>query len=163
MITKTKIWFFILFFIAFNTTYTFAEDKIIEKLNKIEGKIDELTIRVVKLEEGQKALNTRVDDLESSLNKRIDDLDSNLNKRIDDLLGLTHTLLGGILTLLCGMIALTGFILWDRRTAIAPVISKTKQLEERLEERENIILEALRKYALKEPKMATVLRSLNLL
>ncbi|MEW6607578.1 MAG: hypothetical protein AB1414_09005 [bacterium] len=94
----------------------------------------------MKLEEGQKTLNSR-----------IDDLDSSLNKRIDDLSGLTHTMLGGILTLLCGMIALTGFILWDRRTAISPVISKTKQLEERLEERENIILEALRKYALKEP------------
>ena len=59
----------------------------------------EIIERLTRLEEGQKALNKRIDDvskridgLEQSLNKRIDDvnkridgLERSLNKRIDDL------------------------------------------------------------------------------
>jgi len=30
-----------------------------------------------------------------------------------------------------GIIALIGFVVWDRRTALSPVIRKTKDLEER--------------------------------
>ncbi len=52
----------------------------------------EIVERLTRLEEGQKALNKRIDDLDKrltgridDLNKRIDDLDKNLNKRIDDL------------------------------------------------------------------------------
>ena len=41
----------------------------------------EIVERLTRLEEGQKALNKRIDGLERSLNKRIDDV----NKRIDDL------------------------------------------------------------------------------
>ena len=52
----------------------------------------EIVERLTRLEEGQKALNKRIDGLEQSLNKRIDDvnkridgLEQSLNKRIDDL------------------------------------------------------------------------------
>jgi len=41
----------------------------------------EIVERLTKLEEGQKALNKRIDDV----NKRIDGLERSLNKRIDDL------------------------------------------------------------------------------
>ena len=41
----------------------------------------EIVERLTRLEEGQKALNKRLDEVEWSLNKRIDDV----NKRIDDL------------------------------------------------------------------------------
>ncbi len=41
----------------------------------------EIIVRLTRLEEGQKALNKRIDDLDRTLNKRIDDV----NKRIDDL------------------------------------------------------------------------------
>ncbi len=144
MSKKIKISSFIIFLVSFNSFYAFANDKvIIEKLTNIEE-------RLIRLEEGQKALNTRIDDV----NTRIDDV----NTRIDDLRGVVNAVLGGMITLLCGMIALTGFVLWDRRTAISPVISKTKELEKR----EDIILKALKEYAFKEPKMAAVLRSLNL-
>ena len=51
----------------------------------------EIVERLTRLEEGQKALNKRIDGLEQSLNKRIDDvnkridgLERSLNKRIDD-------------------------------------------------------------------------------
>jgi len=45
----------------------------------------EIVERLTRLEEGQKTLSKRIDDLDAKLNKRIDDLDAKLNKRIDDL------------------------------------------------------------------------------
>ncbi len=45
----------------------------------------EIVERLTRLEEGQKALNKRIDGLDKSLNERINDLDKKLNKRIDDL------------------------------------------------------------------------------
>ncbi len=44
----------------------------------------EIVERLTRLEEGQKNLNKRIDDLDAKLNKRIDDLDAKLSKRIDD-------------------------------------------------------------------------------
>lgn len=41
--------------------------------------------RLIRLEEGQKALNQKIDDLEKRFNQRIDDLEKRLNQRIDDL------------------------------------------------------------------------------
>lgn len=93
--------------------------------------------RLARLEEGQKVLNKRIDDL---------------GKRIDDLRGLIYVVLAGI-------IALIGFVIWDRRTALSPVISKTKELEER----EDLTLRVLKEYARKEPRMAEVLRTLGML
>jgi cytochrome c-type biogenesis protein CcmH/NrfF len=45
----------------------------------------EIVERLTRLEEGQKALNERIDGLEKSLNTRIDDLRAEMNGRIDDL------------------------------------------------------------------------------
>jgi chromosome segregation ATPase len=51
----------------------------VEKAPRITDR--EIVERLTRLEDGQKALNRRIDDV----NKRIDDLDNKLNKRIDDL------------------------------------------------------------------------------
>ena len=75
-----------------------------------------------------------------------------MNKRIDDLTGLIYVILAG-------MFALVGFILWDRRTALAPAIRKVEVLEEREKKVETI----LKEYAAKEPKMAGVLRKIELM
>ena len=52
----------------------------------------EIVERLTRLEEGQKTINKRIDDLDAKLNKRIDDLRAEMNskfdtvnKRIDDL------------------------------------------------------------------------------
>jgi len=47
----------------------------------------------------------------------------------------------------------------DRRTALSPVIRKTKELEQR----DDLTIRALKEYALKEPKLAEVLKGLGLL
>jgi hypothetical protein len=119
----------------------------------------EIIEKLAILEEGQKGLNKRVDDmskriddLRSEIKGDIADLRSELKGDIADLRGLVYIVLGGI-------IALIGFVIWDRRTALSPVISKTKELEER----NDLTLRVLKEYAIKEPRMAETLKSLNLL
>ena len=122
----------------------------------------EIVEKLIALQEGQKAVDKRFDDL----NKRIDDLNKridDLNKRIDDLRAEIKSDIGdlrGLLyVILTGMMALIGFVLWDRRTALSPVINRTREIEER----EILILRAMKDFALKEPKMAEVLKSLGML
>jgi chaperonin cofactor prefoldin len=113
-------------------------------------------IRVeTKVEEGLKAVNQRID----GLDKRIDGLDKRidgLDKRID---GLQTIMIGGFGIIASGMIALVGFVLWDRRTALAPAIRKNKELEEREEKIER----ALKELAYKDPNVAEALRHVGLL
>lgn len=104
------------------------------------------------LGEGQKILLAKFEEWQKGINNRIDDLKDDLNKRIDDLKDLIYVLLAGIL-------ALIGFVLWDRRSTISPVIKKTKELDER----DDLLLKVLKEYAVKEPKMAEVLKSFGLL
>ncbi len=118
--------------------------------------------RLIRIEEGQKASNQRIDDLDKrlirleegqkALNKRIDDLDNKLSKRMDDLGNLIYVVLAG-------MFALVGFVLWDRRSALSPAIRRTRDLEEREEKLER----AIKEFALKNPEMKEILKSLGLL
>jgi len=124
------------------STFTFAAEGSLSLSDK------EIIEKLARLEEGQKGLNKRIDDV----NKRIDDVRNELKEDIGDLKSLVYLILAGI-------IALIGFVIWDRRTALSPVISKTKELEER----DDLTLRILKEYALKEPKMAEVLKSLKLL
>ncbi len=104
--------------------------------------------RLTRLEEGQKAINNRIDDV----NRRIDDLRSELKGDIQDLRGLMYIVLGG-------MIALIGFVIWDRRSALSPVITRTRELEEDRDK----TLKVLKEYAQKEPKLAEVMKSSGLM
>ncbi|WPM32959.1 hypothetical protein IAE16_04580 [Hydrogenobacter sp. T-2] len=104
--------------------------------------------RIIRLEENQRegfrALMQRIDDT----NKRIDDINKRIddtNKRIDDMISI---MLWGFGVLFAGMMSLIGFVIWDRRSALAPAIRKTKELEEREEK----IEKALKKLAEKIQK-----------
>ncbi len=76
--------------------------------------------------------------------------------RID---GLTNMIMGGFIAVFVGIFSLIGFVLWDRRTALSPVISKTKDLEGN----RDLTFKVLKEYALKEPKMAEILKTLGLM
>jgi 3-methyladenine DNA glycosylase/8-oxoguanine DNA glycosylase len=99
-----------------------------------------------------------------AINQRIDGLD----KRIDSF---QTIMLGGFGILFSGMMALVGFVLWDRRSALAPAIRKTKELEDELEiavkkakelqEKEEKVERALREYAKKEPELAAILKEVG--
>jgi hypothetical protein len=112
------------------------------------GVILEIRERLIRIEEGQKALNQRIDELDKRLSGRIDGLE----KRMD-------YLVNPIYVVLAGMFTLVGFILWDRRSALAPAIRRTRDLEEREEKLER----AIKEFALKNPDMKEILKSLGLL
>lgn len=101
----------------------------------------EIVERLTRLDDGQKNLSQRMDDL----NHRIDDL----NRRIDDL---RQTTLWGFGVTFSGLFILMGFVIWDRRTAISPVMRRTEQIEA-----------VLREYAAKSPELAEALRKAKLL
>lgn len=105
----------------------------------------EIIERLTRLEEGQKALREQMTAGQANLQVQIN--------------GLRDLVLGGFAVMFAGIFALIGFVIWDRRTALSPVISKTKELEER----EDLTLRVLKEYARKEPKMAEALRTLGML
>ncbi|MBF0557007.1 MAG: hypothetical protein HQK96_21035 [Nitrospirae bacterium] len=51
-----------------------------------------------------------------------------------------------------------GFVLWDRRTTIAPVVRKNRELEERGEKMEKV----LKELALKDPGVAETIKRVGL-
>ncbi len=133
----------------------------------------EIIERLTRLEEGQKTLarqleaseqhvNQRIDSLEQHVNQRIDSLEQHVNQRIDSLgqeiAKLRQLLLWGFGVMFTGMFALTGFVIWDRRTALAPAVNRV----EALEKRERLLEEVLRNYALKVPDLAEELRKARL-
>ncbi|MEK9150223.1 MAG: hypothetical protein AAB267_09315, partial [Candidatus Desantisbacteria bacterium] len=55
-----------------------------------------------------------------------------LQKQIDDVRSLLYVILAG-------MFALVGFIIWDRRTALAPAVKKVEALEKKEEALERVL------------------------
>ena len=98
-----------------------------------------------KVEEGQKALQRQITDLRVDTQRQSDDLRT--------------LILWGFGILFGGMGLLIGFVIWDRRTALEPVAKKYQELEEQGGKYEK----ALKEYAKVEPKLAEILRSMNLL
>jgi len=119
----------------------------------------EIIERLTRLEEGQKALrNELLNEINGVRNEIKGDIGGlsirldGLNTRIDDLKDLIYVVLGG-------MIALIAFVIWDRRSAISPVITRTRELEED----QDRTLRVLKEYARKEPKMAEIMKSSGLM
>lgn len=120
---------------------------------------EEIIERLIRLETQMTAMNTRINDL----NIRIDDLKGDLKGDISDSRDLTLVTLGGIMTLICGLLAMMGFVMWDRRTAITPVVRKTKELEQGFEDEKGILRKVLKEYARVEPRFAEVLKTAGII
>ncbi|MEK7274962.1 MAG: hypothetical protein AAB296_09280 [Candidatus Desantisbacteria bacterium] len=105
---------------------------------------ERITRMETKVDEGFKSVDQRFDSVE----QRFDDM----NTRIDDLKDLIYVVLAG-------MIALIGFVIWDRRTTLAPVAHELKEVVRQ----EELILDALKRYAQQEPKLAQAIKSAGLL
>ncbi|WP_420264842.1 hypothetical protein [Candidatus Magnetominusculus dajiuhuensis] len=118
-----------------------------QRLTNVEQRLTNIEERLIRLEEGLKATNQRMDDGFNALNRRMNDL----NGRMGDLFGLMYVLIGGMLTLV-------GFVLWDRRTTIAPVVRKNREIEERGEKMEKV----LKELALKDPSVAETIKRVGL-
>jgi uncharacterized membrane-anchored protein YhcB (DUF1043 family) len=111
--------------------------------------------RLIRIEEGLKATNQRIEEGLKTTNQRIDTLRLELKEDINDL---KTFMLWGFGILFGGMGILIGFVIWDRRTALAPAIKKNKELEERQDKIERVIKEV----ALKNSDMAEALKRAGL-
>lgn len=133
------------------------------------AKSDVEEIRRIMKEEIQH-MDKRIDDLRDTLRSEIGALRSEISdvktankdikSEIKDMKSeLQGFMLWGFGIVFAGIFALIGFVLWDRRTALAPAIRKNQELEDR----ENKIEMALKEYAEKEPRLKEILKHIGLM
>ncbi len=126
-----------------------TDREIVEGLTSIRGDIK-------RIEESQKFLQLQISELKESTQRQLNDLKESTQRQISelkestqrqsaDLRNLIYVVLGAIVTLI-------GFILWDRRTALAPAIRQQR-----------VWGEALKEFAKEEPRLAAILRRLHLM
>jgi predicted nuclease with TOPRIM domain len=153
---------------------------------------------LAELKAGQKALNQRLDDMQIQMDKRLEAVDKRLDgmdkrldgmdKRLDGMQVqmdkrlesvdkrldmLQAIVIGGFGAILTSMLALVGFILWDRRTFIKPVQQETDELAKSLTEERNqrMALEeelkkvkgVLKEWGQKQPELLNALQSAKIL
>lgn len=108
--------------------------------------------RLIKVESNLEVLNKRVNKLDESINNRIDNVEQNLSKCIDRFEDKFDTYFTWGFGLVLGAIfTLFGFIIYDRRTTLAPVKREQDKILEALRElskKDSNIREALKKAAL---------------
>ncbi|MFH1897426.1 MAG: hypothetical protein ABH886_04195 [Candidatus Desantisbacteria bacterium] len=153
---KVLILISLIIFISISPSFAVAQDvsnrEVITEITGLKIQVGKLE---TKMEEALKAMDKRIDDMNNDMNNRMSDMNnrmSDMNNRMSDMMGLMHVILAG-------MVALIGFILWDRRTAIAPVVRQAKELERD----KAVVWDVLREYAKKEPRFAEVLRTAGML
>lgn len=99
----------------------------------IEKRMDYLEKRMDTLEKRMDALERRMEGFERRMEgfeRRMEAMENSFNRRMDGLQSMLMWCMGIMAT---GMLSIVGFVLWDRRTAINPVISTTQRLQEELE------------------------------
>lgn len=111
--------------------------------------------RLIRIETKIEGFDKRFEQIDKRFeqaDKRSDGIERRLER-------LETVMMWGFGLLFTTMIGLVGFVLWDRRTALAPAIRKNKELEEREEKVEK----ALKEMATKDPRVAEALRHVGLL
>ena len=79
---------------------------------------------------------------------------------------LENVMMWGFGLLFTTMVGMVGFVLWDRRTAVAPVARAMKEKEAEIEElkkRERLLEEAVRDYAVGDQRLTGILKARGLL
>ena len=108
-----------------------------ERLIRLEEKFESL-------QKQQELTNQRIDDFKSDVKAQGDDLRSEFNRRFGEVMTFMYWGFGILFTM---MMVLMGFVLWDRRTAIAPLEIRQRRMEE-----------AMIEYAKTNPKFKEILR-----
>lgn len=141
---------------AFSEEIPFTkEDR--DRLIRLEVRLEENSKFLQKqIDEVNKSLQRQIDDVNKSLQKQIDDVNKSIQKQIDDL---RTFMLWGFGILFGGMGLLIGFVIWDRRTAVAPVAKRQQELEERSEK----IEKAFKELAKHDSRVAEILKDVGLL
>ena len=130
----------------------------------------EIIEKLAVLEEGQKSLRSEMKLGQEALRSEMKSGQEALHKRLDDSNNTMLVLFGSLITLI---VALFGYIAWDRRTMMKPMIEQVNRLERKvlddldLDHSDGSLLrrqlQALREYAGKNPEFAEILRGLALL
>jgi uncharacterized protein (UPF0335 family) len=126
----------------------------------------EIVERLTRLEEGQKNLDKRLSDMQAFNEQRF----ASIDQRFTDMQNTMLALFGSLIALI---IALFGYIAWDRRTMFKPMIARLERIERDLERdlelghdqgsRLTRLVTMLREMAKTDPKIAEALRSCSLL
>ena len=137
----------------------------------------EVVEKLAKLEAGQQALNHRISDLRSEIKTGQEALRSEiktgqeaLGKRLDDSNNTMLVLFGSLITLI---VALFGYIAWDRRTMMKPMLERIERIEQDVTQsldssntdasKLSQLISAVRELARTDEQLATILRSFSLL
>ncbi|MFO7883242.1 MAG: hypothetical protein R6U68_00330 [Desulfobacteraceae bacterium] len=118
------------------------------------------------MKSGQQALSERVSDLRAEMKSGLEAL----HKRQDDSNNTMLFIFGSLISLI---VALFGYIAWDRRTMVRPVMDQVNRLELQISKDLDFDhsdgslvkrqLQALQQYAGKNPEFAEIMRGLALL
>ena len=123
--------------------FIFAEVNAYQQSERISDK--EIIERLTRLEEGQEYIKDEIKDVRTEIRSVRTEM--------------KQFMLWGFGITFAGIFALIGFVLWDRRSAIAPVQRESKHLAEEEEITRKILIE----YSHIEPKMAKILKHFHLI
>jgi len=119
--------------------------------------------RVILMDAKIGALDAKINSVETSLNARISSLEANMNlkfegqqRQFDDIKSLFYWGFGILITLFIFML---GYMIWDRRTAMHPILIQASKAEANSS---NLIL-SLKDYSKKHPELAEILKSHGIL
>jgi Skp family chaperone for outer membrane proteins len=136
----------------------------VEKAERISDR--EIIESLVELKAGQKGLEGSFIGLEKrmdNLEKRMDRLENKIDEVAKELKGF---MMWGFGIIIAGMFSLVGFVLWDRRTAVAPVARALKEKEAEIEElkkKERALEDVLRDYAVGDQRLTALMKLRGLL
>jgi len=158
-----------------------TDREVVEKLAKLEAGQQSLQSEMragqqslkSEMRAGQQALNQRISDLRSEMKSGQEALrfemksgQEALNKRLDD----SNNFMLAIIGLIIGLF---GYILWDRRTMVKPVVERVERLEQDVIQDLDLsnadgskltrLINAMRELARTDEQLAAILRSFSLL
>jgi uncharacterized protein YoxC len=140
-----------------------VERTIAEKLDGVNKRIDGVERTIAEKLDG---VNKRIDGVERTIAEKLDGVNqriSGVDKRMDGfdqrLERLETVMMGGFGLIFTSMIGLVGFVLWDRRSALAPAIRRSNELGDESDR----IKRALREVAQKDSNVAEALKHVGLL
>ncbi|MBI3359204.1 MAG: hypothetical protein HY037_06475 [Nitrospirae bacterium] len=131
--------------------FTQKDREILIELKMKAGEIDRRFEQIDKRFEQVDKRFEQVDKRFEQVDKRSDGIERRLER-------LESGMMWGFGLLFSSMLGMVGFVLWDRRSALAPAIRKSRELEER----EDMIEKALKEYAKIEPRFAEILKTLKM-
>lgn len=137
-------------------------DALIDLLNQ---RMDHLEQRMGHLEQRMDRIERRMDRIEQRMDRRFQELRTDMNSQFDRL----NALLIGLCSIFgLLVVALFGFVLWDRRSMLRPLEADMRRLEGDLatkgsKTRLDATVNALRAWAQDNHQLAAVLKRLNLM